>query len=241
MSNFCLQHRGALRLVILGHTVAITVGLAATVAHADMLDFEDLPSLLEQFPQCASAPLGPNFAYHGFTFSSDDLSSSLPPSNSWWYGNMPEDLQDPPYQWDRGGLPWGIQSGEFTLRSSPGYGNPSYSYSVSRSDGGLWMMDGAWCARVATNSPLSPGSSMWQLGYVGATLVYVHEQTIFHGIRTFVAPPAIAIDRFRIGMSSQPSAAIGFYMDDFTYTLVPSPAPFALLGLVGMLRRSRRG
>lgn len=82
---------------------------------------------------------------------------------------------------------------------------------------------------------------MWQLGYVGATLVYGHEQTIFHGIRTFVAPPAIAIDRFRIGMSSQPSAAIGFYMDDFTYTLVPSPAPFALLGLVGMLRRSRRG
>ena len=82
---------------------------------------------------------------------------------------------------------------------------------------------------------------MYLVGYVGETQAYVYQQPIFHGIRTFVAPPAIAIDRFRIGMSSQPSAAIGFYMDDFTYTLVPSPAPFALLGLLGMMRRSRRG
>ena len=143
MSNFCLQHRGALRLVILGHTVAITVGLAATVAHADMLDFEDLPSLLEQFPQGASAPLGPNFAYHGFTFSSDDLSSSLPPSNSWWYGNMPEDLQDPPYDWSLSGLNWAVQSGEFAIASGPGFTNPNSVFAVSRADGGHWMMDGA--------------------------------------------------------------------------------------------------
>ena len=141
MSNFCLQHRGALRLVILGHTVAITVGLAATVAHADMLDFEDLPSLLEQYPQGAHASLGPNFAYHGFTFSA--IHSSSAGSNSWWYGNKPEDLQDPPYDWSLSGLNWAVQSGEFVIASGPGFTNPNSVFAVSRADGGHWMMDGA--------------------------------------------------------------------------------------------------
>ena len=142
MSNLHLQHRVGVRCVILGHAVAVALGVAATAAHADMFDFEDLPSLRATDPQGGYEPLGPNFAYHGFTFSA--VHNVAGSQNSWWYVNVPESEQDPPYNWLLEGLPWAVQSGEFAIRSGNDFHNTQSVFAVSRTGGGLWTMDGAW-------------------------------------------------------------------------------------------------
>jgi hypothetical protein len=238
MSNLHLQHRVGVRCVILGHAVAVALGVAATAAHADMFDFEDLPSLRATDPQGGYEPLGPNFAYHGFTFSA--VHNVAGSQNSWWYVNVPESEQDPPYNWLLEGLPWAVQSGEFAIRSGNDYHNTQSVFAVSRTGGGLWTMDGAWFTRTMTNAPWNPGLTMSMIGYVGETPVYIYQQPIFHGIRTFVAPPGIAIDRLRIAMDWAPSTDIGFYMDDFQFTVVPAPSVIGQLCLAGLLRRRRR-
>ena len=110
---------GPARGIARGIPFGIAFGIAANIAHADMLDFEDLPSLLTEHPDGGSAALYPDYAYHGFNFSA--IHNAYPyVSNSWRYAKVPESLQDQP----PGGVPynfrWGIESGEFALTTPPG-------------------------------------------------------------------------------------------------------------------------
>lgn len=234
--NHSRTHRRALRFSITGAAASIALGLSAANAHAELLDFEDLPQI--QLPAGGSvgwAPLTPNYAYHGFILSAVHTANdgAFGVDNAWYYGRVLEAAQDQP-----GGV-WYVQSGEYALRTGPNVGSGQSTFSFRRSDGGLFSFDGAWFSRVyAHNQWLN----VTMQGFVGATAVYTYWQPISFETRTFVAPPqGVAVDRvvFRTGYP-QPNSEGGFYMDDFQFTLVPAPSVIAAFGALGLFRRRPR-
>ncbi len=240
--NHSRMHRLALRFSITGAAASIALGLSAPDARADMLDFEDLPTLQPSAAGTAVGTLTPNYAYHGFNLSAVHTANdgSFGVNNAWYYTRVLEGVQDPPYQPWLGAIFWGTQSGEYALRTGPNVYTNQSSFNFNRLDGGLWTFDGAWFARI--QAPLNVGLYVAVLGYVGDTLVYAYQQPIFLATRTFVAPPqGVAVDRveFRTAYPSGSSSG-GFYMDDFQFTLVPAPSAVAILGALGLFRRRAR-
>ncbi len=243
MNNVTMQHPNTVLRLGLGLAVGVVL-TAAPSALADLLDFEELPSLIEEHPLGWIEPLGPNFAYQGFNFSAQNH-FAYPPDmlHSWNYGNIPESLQDPPYAPYTPGLAWACESGEFALASVRSGMHTNTLFMISRLDGGLWTMDGAWFTRMRSMVFGGVHPNIRLFGYRGTEHVYTSHQPILHGSRKFVAPPAeLPIDLLYIGMDETYESA-GFFMDDLQYTLVPAPSAFALLGgaaLIGGKRRSRQ-
>ncbi len=230
-------------IMLLSGFLGVGLNPLALSARADMLDFEDLPSLLEANPRGAVAPLEPNFTYHGFTFAANHKpGSSSQVDNTWYYSNVPESEQDPPYTVDAPGMLWSVQSGEAALMSGPNYVNGQSRFIVTRVDGGLWRMDGAWFTRAFASAPGDLVNRLKLAGTLAGQQVYMSWQSIHHGSRKFVAPPlGLTIDRLELSMHWLPGGADRtFFMDDFRYTLVPGPSALCVLGLATLVRGRRR-
>lgn len=229
-------HRLAMRFSVTGAAVSIALGLSAASAHAELLDFEDLPQIqVSAGLTDGSRPLTPNYQYHGFNLSAVHTANDGPfgVNNAWYYLRVLAEAQGQP------GVSAGIQSGEYALRTGPNVNSGFSTFSFNRSDGGVFTFDGAWFTRIYStqNMPLN----LTMQGFVGATPVYTYIQPIYTS-RTFVSPPqGIAVDRlvFRTAWPEANSQG-GFIMDDFHYTLVPAPSTVAILSALGLFRRRVR-
>lgn len=221
---------------ITGAAASIAFGLSAASAHAELLDFEDLPQIqVSAGLTDGSRPLTPNYQYHGFNLSAVHTANDGPfgVNNAWYYLRVLAEAQGQP------GVSAGIQSGEYALRTGPNVNSGFSTFSFNRSDGGVFTFDGAWFTRIYStfNQPLN----LTMQGFVGDTPVYTYIQPIYTS-RSFVAPPpGIAVDRlvFRTAWPEANSAG-GFIMDDFHYTLVPAPSAIAVVGALGLFRRRVR-
>lgn len=230
MSELEVMHRSQWLAALIGVAAFVKCGNAC----ADLLTFEDLPSLLEQDPDGGGGYLDPD--YHGFRFNAANSTPYPGNPESWAYFNFPTSVQNPEYHWYLGGWLWGMESGEFCLGATP-YTSGWSSFTVDRADDGLWSFDGAWFASIE-----SVPHDLYMRGYRGSELVYLQTTEILHGARIFIAPPSdVLVDRVVFKAESIPGGMErGFTLDDFNFTLVPTPGACVLLLLSGVVMRARR-
>ena len=225
--------------------IVATVGLTlvSTVTRADVLDFEDFP-MPPGYPNGSDVPAGPLFSggYQGFVFSAlhDAGMKSSAYDNTWAYYQLNSAAQNNPYNPNWSGLWWGISSGEFALTSLGDWDNPQWDppsyWEVARADGGLFSFDGAMFTTL-----MSYANGISVKGYIGDAQVLSEIHTIGHSAPTLVTPTQqTLVDRIRLRGVSSVGGNKGFIMDDFQYTLVPTPGACVLLLLSGVVMRARR-
>ncbi len=228
--------RGARMISMVAGTVLLT---SAGVLKADLLTFEDLPIPGTSDPTSPAADPLPS-SYHGFEFESN---WNAPATTQWdftwvsWY--LQEELQNPyPGDPNFSGKWNAYVSGEHALGNVAHYGPLDYTaeWSIRRTDGGLWTFDGAWfTANTGRNT-------IFVRGYLAGTQVLDLIRPMASVAPTFQAPlQPIVLDRLVVLGGPEPGGlARDFYMDDFQYTLVPTPGACVLLLLSGVVMRARR-
>jgi hypothetical protein len=208
------------------------------VAGADLLTFEDLMPWDPPIISPGVLVMAPD--YHGFRFTSVSLSTqSAEYNNTWVVWGLDEEFQIPNCadNWHHSGKWSGYVSGERMIGNFGRYQDPPNTWTVTRADGGLWSFDGASFTGLGFST-----HGLAIRGYLGETEVLGMNNLIVDYCGPIFASPGgqISIDRLVISPTVPWGVENGFAMDDFNYTLVPSPAPLALLGLAGLLCRRRR-
>lgn len=215
---------------------SIAIEAGSGVASGDVLNFEDLPPLNHPPGTIGTRAFVPE--YHGFIFTSNYTPYGLPDFNHRWaLWHCAEEVQIDNCEdnfYELGSLS-AYTSGEHALGNIYHYGNAGI-WSITRADGGLWTFDGAWFTAYTTFPDLIIR------GYVGNTEVLGMGAFPLAWCRPrFWAPTdTIAIDRLEVYGAPNGYVYKSFLMDDFHYTLVPSPSALALLCLVGASPRRRR-
>ena len=201
-----------------------TITLTTYIAKADLITFEDLPAPSQPYPNEIIAYEVLPTVYNGFSWTTQLNSPYF--GNGWGYYNMKE--------WDMGGYDNGIIDNRALY--SPYGGGYAAGYLISNT--AYWMFTSAYFTSAWENQG---GVALHIDGYIGDQAVFTHTATIYRSHKTLVVPPQLIIDRVHIWGGYASSAGDHWIMDDMSYGLVPAPSAIALLGLVGLGGRRRRG
>ena len=196
----------------------ITAITLTHVATADLLTFEDLPEPFETYPYESVAYEAMPTVYHGFSWTSNQVSDEMF-TNNWGYYNIKE-------AFNYGGYDNGIYGNRALF--TPFGGGYNAQYRIFRES--TWMFTSAYFTSAWANNN---GVDLHIDGYLDGSIIFNYTVTIFANIKTFVLPPQLMIDGVHVWSDTLSGTSNHFIMDDLTYDCVPAPSALCLIGLAG--------